>query len=292
MSTVLSGGAIEHSSPPRDAAGGRPAQLARWMREPLLHFLLLGGVLFGLDHAVHGRIEDPHLIVLSIDVDNEAKQLFTAARGRPPNPAELTALRRVWLDNEVLYREGLALQVDKGDTAIRDRVIFKALSIIEANLQAPPVDDRVLRTWFEAHRAKYDEPGRYDFAEAVLAGDRSPAAVRAFVDALNAGTPGDAQAGLRVFKGRPRASLVQSYGSEFLAQLDDSPPGMWRALHSREGWRAVRPDAHTQPEPADFARLRGVVLQDWTDAVLAEQRTAEVRALGKKYTVRTEVAGS
>ena len=35
----------------------------------------------------------------------------------------------MWLDNEVLYREGLALQVDKGDPAIRERVIFKALSL-------------------------------------------------------------------------------------------------------------------------------------------------------------------
>jgi hypothetical protein len=46
------------------------------------------------------------------------------------------------------------------------------------------------------------------------------------------------------------------------------------------------------PKPADFEALRGVVLQDWTDATMAEQRTAIVRALAKKYTVEVEAAGS
>ncbi|MFX6930183.1 hypothetical protein ABTH73_19595, partial [Acinetobacter baumannii] len=90
-----------------------------------------------------------------------------ASRGREPNAEELAALRRVWLDNEVLYREGLALQVDKGDSAIRERVIFKALSVVDANTKLPAVTDEVLRKWFEGHRVKYDEPPRFDFQEAV-----------------------------------------------------------------------------------------------------------------------------
>jgi hypothetical protein len=188
----------------------------------------------------------------------------------------------------VLYREGLALQVDKGDTAIRERVIFKALSVIDANVKLPTFDDALLRTWFESHRAKYDEPARYDFQEAVLSGDSSEAAVRTFVAALNAGTPGDAKAGLRVFKGRPHANLVQSYGPEFAKSLEESPAGEWRAQSTRDGWRAIRVDAATPPRPAAFEPLRGVVLQDWTDATLSEQRSTAVQALTKKYRLKTE----
>ena len=117
----------------------------------------------------------------------------------------------------------------------------------------------------------------------MLAGDSSEAAVRAFVAALNAGTPGDAKAGLRVFKGRPHANLVQSYGAEFAKALESRPPGEWQALRTRDGWRAMRLEAITPARPAVFEALRGVVLQDWTDATLAEQRTAAVRALAKKY---------
>jgi hypothetical protein len=191
-------------------------------------------------------------------------------------------------DNEVLYREGLALQVDKGDTAIRERVIFKALSVIDANTERPPVDDARLRQWFESHRVRYDEPARFDFQEAVLAQDNSEAAVRRFVAALQAGTPGDAQAGLRVFKGRPHSNLVQSYGAAFAARLESAPPGAWQSIDTGKGWRAMRLERVTPARPADFASLRGVVLQDWTDAVMAEQRTAAVRALAGKYRITVE----
>ncbi|MCB1776029.1 MAG: peptidyl-prolyl cis-trans isomerase [Candidatus Competibacteraceae bacterium] len=250
---------------------------------------MLGGLLFAIDHFLNGRVADPHTIIVDAAVDKQSRQVFAAARGREPDEEELYALRRVWLDNEVLYREGLALGVDKGDTAIRERVIFKALSIVNANLKLPPVNEQILRTWFAQNRAKYDEPARYDFQEAVLSGDRSEAALRAFAAVLNAGTsPGDTQASLRVFKSRPHENLIQSYGAEFAKALEQSSLGEWRVLATKDGWRLVRLEAITPPKPADFERLRGVVLGDWTDAVMAEQRTAAVRALARKYIIKVE----
>ena len=261
-----------------------------WAREPLLHFAALGALLFAADHLLVGRADDPRHIVVGAAVDAEASQLFKASRGHAPTAEELAALRRVWLDNEVLYREGLALQVDKGDTAIRERVIFKALSVVDANVKLPPFDDALLRAWFEKNRSKYDEPPRFDFQEAVLGGDASETAVRAFVAALNAGTPGDAQAGLRLFKGRPHANLVQSYGAELAQTLEAAPVGLWQLVASRDGPRALRLDAVHAAQPAAFEPLRGVVLQDWTDAVMADQRSAAVRTLAKKYTVKFEAS--
>jgi hypothetical protein len=260
-----------------------------WLREPLLHFVVLGGALFGFDHFIVGDADDPHTIVVGADVDSEARETFKAARGREPNPEELAALHRVWLDNEVLYREGLALQVDKGDPAIRERVIFKALSVIDSNVHLPVSDDKLLRAWFESHRDKYDEPARYDFEEAALSGDSSESAVRAFVTELNSGTPGDAKAGLRVFKGRPHASIVESYGPELAKALAEAAPSTWQAVHTRDGWRAIRLGAITPAKPAVFEALRGVVLHDWIDATAAEQRTAVVRALARKYKVKYEL---
>jgi hypothetical protein len=176
--------------------------------------------------------------------------------------------------------------VDKGDTAIRERVIFKALSVVDANVKRPAIEEPVLRAWFDQHRDRYDEPARFDFQEAVLAGEHDEQAVRAFVAALNAGVPGDAKAGLRVFKGRPYGNLVQSYGQDFAKALEGAPVGEWRALPTREGWRALRLDLMTTARPASFEALRSTVLQDWTDAVMAEQRTAAVRALAGKYRIR------
>src|SRR5262245_62713867 len=99
--------------------------------------------------------------------------------------------------------------------------------MIDAGLQRPPVDDAKLRAWFRDNHARYDEPARFDFEEAVLAGNASDGEVRAFVADLNAGTPGDAKAGLRVFTGRPHANLEQAYGAEFAAALEKLTPGRW-----------------------------------------------------------------
>jgi len=162
------------------------------------------------------------------------------------------------------------------------------LSVIDAGTKLPPYDDTVLRKWFEANRVKYDDPARYNFQEAILKGDKSESAVREFVSSLNAGTQGDINADLRVFTHRPHDNLVQSYGDEFAQALEAAPPGEWRALKTRDGWRAIRLEAIAKPQPADFETLRGVVLHDWTDATLAEQRSAAVRALAKKYTIKVE----
>ncbi len=276
---------------PNAVAASPPAQRrVGWLREPLLHFAVVGGLLFAGDHFLVSRADDPRTIVVTPEVDSEAIETFEAARGRKPNKEELEALHRVWLDNEVLYREGLALQVDKGDTAIRERVIFKALSIVDSNVKLPPADENVLKKWFEAHRVKYDEPARFDFDEAALSGDNSETAVRDFVKELNAGTPGDAKAGLRVFKGRPYENLVQSYGPELAEALTKAAAGQWQALHTRDGWRAMRLDASASPKPADFEALRGVVLQDWKDAVASEQRSQAVAALTKKYKIKYQTA--
>jgi hypothetical protein len=91
-----------------------------------------------------------------------------------------------------------------------------------------------------------------------------------------------------VFKGRPHASLVQSYGAEFATTLAASPVDTWQALRTRDGWRAMRLDAIAPGKPAAFEAVRGVVMHDWIDATAAEQRTAVVRALAKKYKVRYE----
>jgi hypothetical protein len=251
----------------------------------LFHFILIGAVLFGLDASISGRADDPNRIELDSQVDAEARQIFASARGREPDAAELKALRQVWLDNEVLYREGLALGLDKGDKSIRERVIFKTLSMVDSNTRRPAFEDTVVREWFEKNRSRYDIPQRFNFQEAVLSGDGSEAAVRAFVSALSSGATPQVQAGLRVFTDRPHANIVASYGEEFASALESSPAGEWRALPTKSGWRAMRLDSVVPAEAADYEQLRGVVTQDWTDAVMSEQRSAAVAALAKKYTI-------
>ncbi len=272
-------------SNPSNETRSRP-RLPALLREPLLHFVVIGGLIFAADYYLVGRVNDPHTIIIDADVDKELTGVFAAARGRQPTHDELKAVRQAWLDGEVLYREGLALSMDKGDPAIRERVAFKALGAIETSVKVPTPDDATLKDWFEKNRVKFDEPARISFEEAALEGQSGEAEVRAFVNDLRNGTPGDARAGLRVFKNRPVPTIDQSYGAEFTKALSAATVGEWNALSTRDGWRAIRVTGVIPAAPADFAQRRADITQGWRDAVGAEQRTTAVRALAKKYRVR------
>jgi hypothetical protein len=267
-------------------SAARSQSMRGWLREPLLHFALIGALLFALDYGLASREDDPRVIVIGADVDAQAVAVFQEARGRAPNRDELFALRRVWLDNEVLYREGMALGLDRGDKAIRERVIFKALSVVDAGVKRPALDEATLRAWFEKHRSRYDEPARFDFEEAIVVGSRTEEIARRLAESLNAGAPGDLEADLRVFTGRPRGNVVQSYGEEFASGLEIAIPGEWRALPSKEGSRVIRLRSVTAAKPASFEDLGAIVYQDWTDEVMAAERSEAVGVLARKYTVK------
>ena len=262
--------------------------LARAVREPLLHFVALGALVFGVDHVLNGRGDDPKTIVVSAAVDQESRSIFTAGMKRPPSAADMKILRERWIDNEVLYREGLALGLDRGDSAIRERIIFKALSVAQAGLTLPKADEAGVRAWFESRRDRYDAPTRYDFLEAVITGDSTPPALQGFVAALNGRGKSEAQSDLRVFEGRPRANLVESYGAEFPAALEKLAPDEWHAVPSAQGLRVVRVRAIRPGSAAKFDDIRDVVYRDWKDETTSRLTTQAVREMGKKYAVRIE----
>ena len=120
-----------------------------------------------------------------------------------------------------------------------------------------------------------------------MADARSESELLSFANDLNSGAPRE-EASLRVFTGRPQENLVQSYGAEFVEALRGSPVGEWRVLATSEGPRVMRLASISAPQHADYEALRGVVQHDWTDATMADQRSAVVRALAQKYTIKTE----
>jgi hypothetical protein len=266
-------------------------KLQGMLREPLVHFIVFGALVFGADHLLTSKRDGPNVIVMDAAMDEEARSVFRSAMSREPTPEDMKILRQRWLDNEVLYREGLALRVDQGDTTIRERVIFKTLSLMEANLSLPQIDEAGLHAWFEQHRADYDEPQRFDFLEAVPLADASRTDVVQFADALNSAATKDGQGSLRVFKGRPRGNLVASYGESFAAALESARPGRWQVLPSGDGPRVIRLDVIAPGQKVAFDGVQARVYQDWKDASMQQQRTVALRELGRKYTLRQAEVG-
>ncbi len=279
------------TSPNSTTGTAHRSWLARALREPLLHFLIAGGLIFAADSAFTARRGDPQVITIPAAVRTEAAELFTASLKRSPTDAEMKTLVERWVDNEVLYREGLTLGLDRGDSSIRERVIFKALSVTQAGIPIPTTDEAGLKAWFESHRDRYDKPARYDFQEATWAVEpksRTPERARVFVDALNGRGESDEQSGLNVFKDRPEPTITKAYGSEFTQALGRLAPLGWAILPSSEGLRIVRLESVQPGETALFDAIKERVYQEWKDDTMSRLTTAAIRDMGRKYPVREE----
>jgi len=160
---------------------------AALLREPLLHFLVLGGLVFAVDRWNAAQREDPNLIVVPAKLDEQSRAIFRKTQGREPTEAELELMREDWIETEVLYREGLALKLEQGDRELRERVATKTRMIIESGVRVADADEPALRAFFEQHRAVYDTQPSFDFSEAASREPVDEQGARALADALNRG---------------------------------------------------------------------------------------------------------
>lgn len=259
------------------------------LREPLLHFLILGAAIFGIDQWRNAGSETASDIVVTAKVQQEAKAIFEAGMKREPKPEELKVLLDRWVDNEILYREGLQLGLDRGDSGIRDRVIFKAMSVTQAGIVLPEVDEAGLKAWFESNRERYDTPARFDFLEAAVPPDTKLDALQRFAVALNSNQdePG-IESSLRVFRDRPRSNLLQSYGKDFTEAIEQLKPGQWQVLVSNDGPRVIRLESLKPAVAADFEAVKVKLYQDWKDEMTSQRSKELIREMGKKYQIRQE----
>jgi len=263
--------------------------LQRTLREPLTHFIVLGALIFAADYVLLSVRGDPQDIVITKETYDQARGAFLAGMKREPSAAELKVLTDRWVDNEVLFREGLALGMDRGDQAMKDRVIFKVLTATQSGLALPKIDEAGLRQWFESRRDQYDLPTRVSFEEAVLAAsDSTPEKLKKFVAALNAQQAPELEGSLRIFKDRPRPTVDQSYGAAFADALEKQTMGTWVVLESKEGYRAIRLIELTPGRAVSYDEMRERVYTDWKEITSSDLTKNAIREIAKKYRIRDE----
>ncbi|AKF08943.1 peptidyl-prolyl cis-trans isomerase [Sandaracinus amylolyticus] len=253
-----------------------------WLREPLLHFVVLGMALLALDRALAGgAAEDTRerSIVVDEGVRAELADAWEHAHGAPPSQAELEALVARWIDDEILYREALERGLDRDDPQVRSRLASSMGYVLDAQaLASEPTEDE-LRAHFAAHREQWAHEARIDFTQVFVSSEHEDARARAealLAQVIAGASPsglGDTFSGGRRYRGRTIAQLEEIFGAELARGVESMEQGAWALLPSRFGWHVVRVDARSAASEADFEAAREDVLHD-----LREQRTIEARA--------------
>src|SRR5215470_15632806 len=145
------------------------------LREPLLHFLIIGAALFGIySYMNRGRmgIDPSRQIVVSLDDLRVMDTYFVSQWHRQPTPQEFQAMVEDKVREEVLYREGLAMGLDKDDTIVKRRMAQKMQFLTEDVAAAHEPSTAELKAWFQKNADKFALPGRYSFRHIYFSPDK------------------------------------------------------------------------------------------------------------------------
>ncbi len=256
------------------------------MREPLVHFALIGVVLYGANAITELGKADPRQITVTQSVYEDLAATYQDAAGRRPTREEIAPLVDVWVDNEVLYREALGLQLNQGDDMIRERVMQKMRVMIGGSIEEPVAREEDLRAFYNANLEDYQLPAFFDFSVVRLTGDGDEA--RALAATWNeTGEEPSSQPGQRLlqFQVRPKPNVEQLLGPDLTANLEAQEIGMWTPVETPNGWAVLRLDRLDPARTAPFEEVRTSMVGAWQQWAVQQAGIKAIADLRDQYTV-------
>jgi hypothetical protein len=266
-------------------------------REPLIHFLLIGGAIFGF----YGLTVEPEAsapadrIVVTTGEIERLETLWAKRWQRPPSGRELRRLIDEHVREEVLYREALALGLDRDDAVFR-RLLRQKLEFVTQDLAValePEAED--VAAWFEANQERYRTPARVSFTQVFIdldrRGETGEREARVILAGLRQGsvTPesvGDGMLLDATYDGHSVQDIEGLFGSDFTAALPGLAPGEWSGpVASGYGLHLVRLDARSAGEIPPLAQIETRVRAD----IDYERRQQANEEIYQRFLARYEV---
>ena len=275
--------------------------LKKLLHEPLIHFLFIGIVLF----ALFGMVSEPEsdrdnrLVVTQAHADRLTKT-FQKRWGRPPGQTEVNHLVDGFIRQEILYREALAMGLDKDDAVVRRRMAQKLEFLFKDIATPPEPDDAQLQDYLKKHPEKFMRPPRYTFSHVYLNADKRGNKV--FDDAKQllarlhqeANKPdlsaaGDALMLDHHYTDTSQPEVARLFGQQFSEKLNTIESGQWIGpLDSAYGVHLVNLQQRTDTRLPTLAEIRDQVKREY---IYDRQRDANEQFynnLRKRYEVIVE----
>jgi hypothetical protein len=282
-----------------------PDRLKSWLASPAVAFLFVGALLFGLQAFLSGRAADGdsnRIEVTAAEVGFLADR-WTRQWNRPPIERELRGLVDDYIRQEVLYREALALGLDRGDEVIRRRLAQKLELLTEDLATQLEPSDAALQTYFQENIERYRYPERRSFrhvyfnldkrgeagvaeAEAVLADLRaSPEA------ASNDRGLGDPFMLSYEYRTSSPQEVEREFGRRFAEAVFELAPGSWQGpvLSSYGLHRVIVTDVEESSLP-ELDEAMGNVLADYQREVRERAQDEVLAGLLERYEVEIDEA--
>ncbi len=276
----------------------QPKPLIRILREPLLHFLVLGALLFGLYFWVNGASvasAKPKQIEVSPAVIESLKTTWQLQWGRKPTKQQLEKLVDKYIHDEVLYQEALALGLDDKDIIVRRRLIQKMQFLVEdvAGIKEP--SDEELQSYLDQNADRYTIPGRFSFNQVYfsreLHGDSTDADAENLLTQLqtdpNPVQPkGDRSMLPKTYTLASAKTLNNTFGGTLAQEMAGVTQKGWQGpFHSAYGSHLVNVSEIEPGHPATLVEVRKNVRLDYLRKQKQKQDELIYEKLRDRYTV-------
>ena len=265
----------------------RPDGPSRWWQEPLVHFLVIGALLFLAFHWWSPGGAGSSRIVITPGQMDAITAGFARTWQRPPTDQEVKALLDEYLREEIAAREAVALGLDRDDTVIRRRLRQKFEFAAEDAIDATPPTEAELQAWLDANSASFTQDAQVSFLQVFLdpqrRGDSIEDDARRLRDRLS---QSDAPASIEAagdsvmlphdIPRSARTDVAQQFGEGFADALLTLPVRTWTGpIRSGYGWHLVYVREQQAGHLPPLADIRPLVEREFT----ADRRRRHLDAL-------------
>ena len=275
----------------------------RLFREPFVHFVLIGLVVFA-GHAVwQARAQRAeNTIHVSLAEIERLTGIWASESGRLPSEEEIAGLVRDYVREEALYREAQRLGLDRDDTIVRRRLAQKMRFMLDDTSEVAEPDEATLRAAFDAAPERYATDDTLSFSHVYLSpevhGEAIEADAAALLDRLQTDgtdwrTLGDAFMMPRQYGDLSETDLTRLFGKSFsdevFARARTSENHVWIGpVGSAFGLHLVRIESRKAGKAADFSAVREQVLDDYMTAAREQANEAALAKVVARYKVEIE----
>lgn len=275
--------------------------MRKLLREPLLHFVFLGAIIFVIYHFVAGgsasRLDE--IVVTSGRIDSMVSA-FRLKWQRNPNDAEMDGLIREYVRDEMAAREATTLGLDQDDPVIRNRLRLKLEAVSKELLADTEPSDQQLNEWLQAHPDQFRTEDRVTFQQvylnpqkhgAKLANDAAELLLRLGNSAgrADATALGDSAMLDPRFEDVTREEIKKQFGDGFASEISAGDTGHWRGpVMSGYGAHLVFVERIKSGRLPALNEIRNIVRREWINARSLEASDRFYEALQKRYEVKIE----
>jgi len=268
----------------------------QWWREPLLHFLVLGALVFVGHRAFVAPPASDRIAHEDVPIE-QIREDWSQAKGGPPSAEQEAALVGEWIDEEVLYRRAIELGLDQNDTIVRRRLIQRMRFLLEDTSGIEPPSEAELEAWFDQHPDEFALPQTTSFehvffsrgkrgatlpiaAETALRDLRARSDVHVVADPFFRGSE---------FDDVTSSQIQRAFGKEFAEALDQVPLDSWSGpLKSSYGLHLVLVSERTPGRTPPFENVAEQVERNWLEEERSRRNRQALERLRALYTHEEE----